>query len=178
MDRSPSHNASQVKLGESRIILGVDPGTRLTGYAFIEERKSRIHVLEYGVIRSKAGESLSVRLHRIYRDLTALMEVYQPSALALESIFFAKFARAALILGHARGAILVAAQAQGIAIAEYPPTQVKQAVTGRGNATKDQVATLMQANLNLKQLPTPADAADALAIAYCHLYSAKSRRTL
>jgi crossover junction endodeoxyribonuclease RuvC len=126
-------------------------------------------VLEYGAIRAKTGESLPLRLERIHRELTALFVLYKPSALALESIFFAKHARAALILGHARGAIMVAAQSQGVTVAEYAPRLVKQAATGKGGASKEQVAELIRTHLRLKSLPRPADAADALAIAYCHL---------
>ncbi len=159
------------------IILGVDPGTQRTGYAFLEERNQKIRVLEYGIIRCKANDPLPLRLEQIHRELQALIKVYQPSHLALESIFFAKFARPALILGHARGAIMVAAQSLGVPVAEYAPRLVKQSVTGKGNAYKEQVATLIQSHLALKTAPTPADAADALAIAFCHLLQAKSAAT-
>jgi crossover junction endodeoxyribonuclease RuvC len=156
------------------IVLGVDPGTHRTGYAFLEDKGSRIRVLEYGVIRCKATDPLPLRLGKIHQDLLALITVYHPAHLALESIFFAKFPRAALILGHARGAIMVAAQSKGIPVAEYAPRLVKQATTGKGSASKDQVATLIQSHLGLKNPPTPADAADALAIAFCHLIQAKN----
>ncbi len=157
------------------IVLGVDPGTHRTGYAFLENRDSRIRVLEYGIIRCKAKDELPIRLEQIHRELQALMQVYHPTHLALESIFFAKFPRAALILGHARGAIMVAAQALGIPVAEYAPRLVKQAATGKGGASKEQVATLIQSHLGLKKPPTPADAADALAIAFCHLIQSQRR---
>jgi crossover junction endodeoxyribonuclease RuvC len=155
------------------IVLGVDPGTHRTGYAFLEDRDNRIRVLEYGIIRCKPTDSLPLRLGQIHRELQALMGIYQPSHLALESIFFAKFPRAALILGHARGAIMVAAQSFNIPVMEYAPRLVKQATTGKGNASKEQVATLIQSHLGLKKPPTPADAADALAIAFCHLIQVK-----
>lgn len=151
------------------LVAGVDPGTTCTGYAFLEKTSDRLRVLEYGTIRAKSGESLPLRLERIHRELTALLTLYRPSALALESIFFAKHARSALVLGHARGAIMVAAQALGVEVAEYAPRLVKQAATGRGGAGKEVVAEMIRSHLRLKTLPRPADAADALAIAYCHL---------
>jgi crossover junction endodeoxyribonuclease RuvC len=154
------------------IVLGVDPGTHRTGYAFLEKRAGRIRVLEYGVIRLKDGASLPHRLEQLHRELKALMEVYHPAQLALESIFFAKFPQSALILGHARGAIMVAAQNMGIGVSEYAPQMVKKATVGTGRASKDRVAAMVQTHLGLKQPPTPADAADALAIAFCHLIQA------
>lgn len=155
------------------IVLGVDPGTVVTGYAFLEDRGGRIAVLEYGIIRNRGGDPLPLRLAKIHTDLSALMETYRPAHMALESIFHAKFARSALILGHARGAIMVAAHAAGIPVAEYAPSLVKRATVGTGSATKERVAALIQTHLQLKQPPKPADAADALAIAFCHLIQAR-----
>jgi crossover junction endodeoxyribonuclease RuvC len=158
--------------------MGVDPGTAVTGYAFLEQRAGRIAVLEYGVVRSRPSDPLPRRLEKIHRELGTLIETYSPRVLALESIFLAKFPQSALILGHARGAIMVAAQSRGIPVEEYAPRLVKKAVVGRGSASKDQVAALMQTHLQLRDLPKPADAADALAIAFCHLMHAKhARRT-
>ena len=156
--------------------MGVDPGTAVTGYAFLEEKAGKIRVLEYGVVRSKATEPLPRRLEKIHRELGVLIETYTPAVLALESIFLAKFPNSAMILGHARGAIMVAAQSRGIPVEEYAPRLVKKAVVGRGGASKDQVAALMQVHLQLRDLPKPADAADALAIAFCHLLHAKSAK--
>lgn len=143
-----------------------------TGYAFLERRNGRIRVLEYGVIRNKSEDPLPLRLAKIHGELRALMETYRPGHLALESIFHAKFARSALILGHARGAIMVAAHGQGIPVAEYAPSLVKKATVGKGSASKERVAALIQTHLQLKEPPTPEDAADALAIAFCHLIQA------
>jgi crossover junction endodeoxyribonuclease RuvC len=166
------------------IVLGVDPGTQRTGYAFLEVRREaarlpghaaangRIRVLEYGVIRNPPDDPLPRRLEKIFRELRVLMETYRPECLALESIFFAKFPQSALILGHARGAIMVAAQSMGIPVAEYAPKLVKRATVGTGSASKERVAALIQTHLGLKKPPTPADAADALAIAFCHLIQA------
>lgn len=160
--------------------MGVDPGTAVTGYAFLEERAGRIRVLEYGVVRNRTTDPLPRRLEKIHRELGALLDTYAPAALALESIFHAKFARAALVLGHARGAVMVAAEARGVPVAEYAPSLVKKAAVGRGGASKSQVAALMQSHLQLRDLPSPADAADALAVAFCHLIHARAaalRRT-
>ena len=157
------------------IAMGVDPGTAVTGYAFLEQKGGRIAVLEYGVVRSRATEPLPRRLEKIHRELGVLIETYSPSVLALESIFMAKFPQSAMILGHARGAIMVAAQSRGVPVEEYAPRLVKKAVVGRGGASKEQVAALMQVHLKLRDLPKPADAADALAIAFCHLLHAKTR---
>ncbi len=133
-----------------------------------------LKVLEYGVIRCKATDPLDQRLGKIYGELKALLQVYRPEDLALESIFFAKFPRSALVLGHARGAIMVAAHSLGIRVWEYAPRTVKQSAVGYGGATKDQVGQMIRMHLQLKQAPTPVDAADALAIAYCHLIQVKS----
>ncbi len=157
------------------IVLGVDPGTAVTGYAFLEERAGKIAVLEYGVVRSKPSEPLPRRLEKIHRELGVLIDTYGPSVLALESIFLAKFAQSALILGHARGAIMVAAQSRGVPVEEYAPRLVKKAAVGRGGASKEQVAALMQSHLQLRDLPKPADAADALAVAFCHLLHARAK---
>ena len=154
--------------------MGVDPGTAVTGYAFLEERDGTVRVLEYGVVRSRSTDPLPLRLEKIHRELGVLLDAYSPGALALESAFHAKFPRAGLVLGHARGAIMVAAASRGVAVAEYAPSLVKKAAVGRGGATKEQVAALMQSHLRLRDLPRPADAADALAIAYCHLIHARS----
>ncbi len=158
------------------IAMGVDPGTAVTGYAFLEQRAGSIRVLEYGVIRSRASEPLPRRLEKIHRELGALIETYTPDVLALESIFLAKFPQSALVLGHARGAIMVAAQSRGVPVKEYAPRLVKKAAVGRGGASKEQVAALMQSHLQLRDLPKPADAADALAVAFCHLLHAGSGR--
>jgi crossover junction endodeoxyribonuclease RuvC len=156
------------------LVVGIDPGSIRTGYAFLEWRQSRLRVLEYGVIRLRAGETLPLRLAHIQKELSALLKTYEPTSMALETIFHGKFARSALILGHARGAIMATAAAHEVPILEYAPTLVKQAVVGKGHASKTQVAALIQSHLGLKQLPQPADAADALAIAFCHLMQVRS----
>jgi len=156
---------------QGEIWLGVDPGSHVTGYAFLEGLGSRVRVLEYGVLRAKSQDSLPDRLLQITQPLKKLIEQYRPSYLALESAFVQKNIRSALVLGHARGAIMLLCCELGLQIFEYSPATIKQAVTGKGAASKERVAWMVQQLLQLKELPTPADASDALAIAWTGLYS-------
>ncbi len=151
------------------IVVGVDPGSIATGYAFLENRSGTLKVLEFGALRCKETWSLSRRLMYIHQGLFDLFKNYAPQAMALESSFFSKFPRSVLVLGHARGAIMVAAERLGIEVAEYAPRLVKQAATGRGAASKEQVALMIKSHLKLRQTPEPIDASDALAVAYCHI---------
>jgi len=150
------------------IIAGIDPGSNITGYAFLNVYQDRLKVLEYGVIRSKSNWTLPEKLSHIYGSLTKLMEQYSPDGVAMETAFFAKYPSAALVLGHVRGAIMTAASNLKIPIYEYEPKVVKKSVVGGGSASKQQVAKMVQKLLNLSKLPTPTDAADALAVCYCH----------
>jgi len=151
------------------IVIGVDPGSNATGYAIIECGSSKIKVLEYGVIRTIQKSPLPEKLHKIHASLTYLFKHYKPGHLALETAFVAKYPQAALILGHTRGAIMVAAQSCGLEIFEYEPRLVKSSVTGTGRASKNQVAGMIQRHLSLKEIPKPQDASDALAVAFCHM---------
>lgn len=151
------------------IVMGIDPGSLTTGYALLEPRNCKVLVLEYGVIRPPAKASLMERLGYITTNLDAILCQYHPHSVALESIFFARNARSALVLGHARGAILSTCHRHGVALTEFAPREVKQAVSGRGAASKEAVANLMQQHLHLRSLPTPSDAADALALAWTYL---------
>ena len=152
------------------IILGIDPGSITTGYAFIEKSDGKVRVLEYGVLHAPASHAVEDRLLHIVTDLEALLERYRPDALAMEGVFFAKNAKSALVLGHVRGAVLVACRKRGMTFSEYPPKAVKQAVTGDGSASKEQVAGMLQRMLKLRQedMSQFMDATDALAAAYCH----------
>jgi crossover junction endodeoxyribonuclease RuvC len=151
------------------IVLGVDPGSYTTGYAFLETGKSGPRVLEYGSIACRAKDPLEDRLVRIILDLEKLLDTYRPEVLSMESAFFAKNVRSAMVLGHVRGAILVACHRRGLDFAEYSPRSVKQAVTGNGAASKEMVARMVQTRLRLKEVKGPLDASDALAIALTHL---------
>lgn len=125
-------------------------------------------LVECGVIRTSANQPLTVRIREIYEAVVELIVRHQPFAMSVEQVFHGKNAQSALKLGHARGAILLAGALHDIPIAEYAPRQIKSAVAGTGNATKDQVAYMVKQQLRLKELPTPADAADGVAAALCH----------
>jgi len=150
-------------------ILGIDPGTAATGYGVVARRSHRdVSLVECGVIRTSAGEPLATRIREIYLEVEALIERHRPYVVAVESVFQGKNARSALTLGHARGAILLAAALRDLPIAEYAPREIKSAVVGTGNATKDQVGFMVKQQLRLKEAPTPHDAADGVAAALCH----------
>ncbi len=150
------------------IILGIDPGSITTGYAFLDADGKSVRVLEYGVIHARAGRTLEDRLLHIVSELELLLEKYRPDTLSMEGVFFAKNARSALVLGHIRGAILVACRRRGMTYSEYSPRLVKQAVTGNGAAAKEQVANMVFAHLGIVGGNLPLDASDALAIAWTH----------
>ena len=156
------------------IILGIDPGSITTGYAFLKAEKGKVDVLEYGVFHAKATLPVEDRLLQIVTELEARLDVYRPEALAMEGVFFAKNAKSALVLGHIRGAILVACRRRGMSFSEYPPKIVKQAVTGYGLAEKRQVMEMVKKLCRLPAVPKPDDAADAVALALCHARSATS----
>jgi len=153
------------------IVLGIDPGSLITGYAFLEQRTPQelICVLEYGAIRAKAGQELMKRLGSICAELEPRIEQYRPGMLAMESSFFSENARTALVLGHARGAVMALAYRFQMEFAEFSPRSIKKAVTGSGAADKERVARMIQVHLKLAELPAPADASDALAAAWTYL---------
>jgi crossover junction endodeoxyribonuclease RuvC len=150
-------------------VLGIDPGTAITGYGVVARTSGgSVSLVECGVIRTSAGEPLARRIREIYLEVEALIERHRPFAVAVEDVFQGKNARSALTLGHARGAILLAAALRDLPVAEYAPREIKSAVVGTGNATKDQVGFMVQQQLRLKEAPAPADAADGVAAALCH----------
>lgn len=153
------------------LVLGIDPGTAVTGYGVVEKmRDGALRLKECGVIRTSPRTPLALRLREIFEGVTELLERHRPSAVAVEGVFFGKNARTAMVLGHARGAILLAASLQELDVAEYPPAEIKGAVVGTGRATKDQVGFMTQKLLRLREPPRPADAADGVAVALCHYY--------
>jgi crossover junction endodeoxyribonuclease RuvC len=154
-------------------VLGVDPGIAITGYGVVEEAGMDLKPLAFGAIRTPAGQSLPTRLQLIYRGLRALAAEWQPSAAAVEEIFFSSNARTAMSVGQARGVVLLALADAGLDVAEYTPLEVKQAVTGYGGADKAQMQEMVRLLLNLPEIPRPDDAADALAVAICHSHSAR-----
>lgn len=153
------------------LVLGIDPGLARTGFAFVEERQGRYHYLQSGCITTAKTMPSSQRLLAIYEELETLIEQQQPQALALEKLFFSKNVRTALQVGEARGVVILAAAGRGLALFEYTPLQVKQAVAGYGRADKDQVEKMVCLTLDLKKPPSVDDEADALAVALCHLQS-------
>lgn len=154
-------------------VLGIDPGTAITGYAVIEEQGSGLRLMAIGTIDTPADAPLPQRLQRIYTNLQEVVERYQPEAAAVEQLFFSRNARTAMSVGHARGVVLLALADAGLQIAEYTPMQVKQAVTGYGNATKHQIQEMMRVLLGLAEIPRPDDAADAAAVAVCYLHRSR-----
>lgn len=160
------------------VILGIDPGSITTGYAFLKKADNRIQVLEYGTFHANATKNLEDRLVHIVSELEKRLQLYHPDALAMEGVFFAKNAKSALVLGHIRGAILVACRRRGMTYEEYPPRVVKQAVTGDGAASKEQVANMVFAHLGIADSELPLDATDALAIAWTHANPAPLAQSL
>ncbi|HPW94026.1 MAG TPA: crossover junction endodeoxyribonuclease RuvC [Fibrobacteraceae bacterium] len=152
------------------VILGIDPGSHTTGYAFLETAPQWIRVLEYGCIRASSTKSPEMRLLDIITDLEALINQYKPTALSMEGIFFAKNIKSALLLGHVRGAILAICLKRGMTYHEYSPKSVKLAVTGSGSSSKERVCQMVQVHLQLKEIKGPLDASDALAIAWTHAH--------
>ncbi len=149
--------------------MGIDPGTARLGYAVIEEQRGKLTLLACGVVSTTPSLTMPERLLRIYRETTAIVAEHHPQEMAVEELFFAKNVTTAVAVGQARGvALLVAAQA-GLSVHEYKPMQVKQAVHGYGLASKAQVGEMVKVLLRLSAVPSPDDAADAAAIAICHL---------
>src|SRR5256884_9359526 len=155
-----------------RIALGIDPGTAIVGYAVVAAQGSELSMIACDVITTPAGMPLALRLQHIYTRLSEIVTTYKPNESAMEELFFAKNARTALSVGQARGVAMLALASNGLSIAEYTPKQVKQAVTGYGGADKDQVGEMVRILLKLSAIPQPDDAADAAAIAICHLHTA------
>jgi len=153
------------------VVLGIDPGTAVTGYGVVARRPDgSVGLLECGVIRTAASEPLPDRIREIFLGIQEIIERFGPEAVSVENVFQGKNVKSALTLGHARGAILLAAALQDLIIAEYSPREIKSAVVGAGGATKDQVAYMVQRHLRLKEPPAPADASDGVAAALCHCF--------
>jgi crossover junction endodeoxyribonuclease RuvC len=154
-------------------VLGIDPGTAITGYGVVEEMQGDVRSLAFGVIRTPASQSLPVRLQSIYREVRDLATKWEPSTAAVEELFFSSNVRTAMSVGQARGVTLLALADAGLEVAEYTPLAIKQAVTGYGRAGKTQMQEMVRLLLGLEEVPRPDDAADALAVAICHLHSAR-----
>lgn len=156
--------------GTGEVVLGIDPGTAVTGYGVVRRaERGTPQLVECGVIRTRADQPLPRRLHDIHEGVRELIARHQPATLAVESVFYARNVRTTVVLGHARGVILLAGEQAGLRIAEYPPAEIKKAIAGRGAATKEQVQFMVAQLLRLKSPPQPADAADGVAAALCAL---------
>ena len=152
------------------IVLGIDPGTAVTGYGVVKgDRVSPPRLIECGIIRTKPRDALASRLQEIHAGVVELIQRHRPDALAIEDVFYARNVRTTVVLGHARGVILLAAANARLDIAEYPPAEIKKAVVGTGAATKEQVQFMVMRILRLKSPPQPADASDGVAAALAYL---------
>jgi crossover junction endodeoxyribonuclease RuvC len=165
------------KLGHMRVF-GIDCGTNCTGYGVVDvqvgPRETRLVAVAAGGLRLAKDQPLHLRLAYIFAELTTLLETHQPDVVAVEGVFYSVNAKSALKLGHVRGVALLAAALQGLPVAEYAPLTIKSAVVGYGLAQKEQVQYMVARLLNLDHAPEPADAADALAIAICHVHTAQT----
>jgi crossover junction endodeoxyribonuclease RuvC len=156
------------KIASSKIILGLDPGTSVMGYGVIVVQKQEIKLLQFGVIHLKKYVGHELKLKKIYDRVNQIIEDFMPDEVALEAPFFGKNVQSMLKLGRAQGVAMAAALTHGIPINEYAPKKVKQSVTGNGNASKEQVAAMIQNLLKFKKTDYLLDATDALAVALCH----------
>jgi crossover junction endodeoxyribonuclease RuvC len=159
-------------------VFGIDCGTEVTGFGVVESddsgRQPRLICKSMGAIRLAKASSLPVRLERVFRELCTEIERWQPEVVAIEEVFYSVNAKSALKLGQVRGVAILAAACQGLPIAEYAPLKIKSSVVGYGLAKKEQVQFMVARLLELTEIPEPADAADALAIAICHLHTAQT----
>ncbi|MDB4885980.1 MAG: Crossover junction endodeoxyribonuclease ruvC [Gemmatimonadetes bacterium] len=155
------------------LILGIDPGTANTGYGVVRGGGAALpSLVECGVIRTKARDPLPARLREIYEGVQDLLARHRPDAVSVEDVFYAKNVRTTVVLGHARGVILLAAEQAGLVVNEYAPSEIKKAVVGTGGATKEQVQFMLTRLLRLKSVPQPSDAADGVAAALACLMGA------
>ena len=157
-------------------VLGIDPGLSTLGYGLLEARGHSLRAVAAGAIRTEAGRPIGDRLAELYADLDALLKDHKPDVAAIEQVFVNRNLQTATSVGRASGVVLLALAQHGIPVTEYSPSAVKRALTGYGNADKMQMKKVVAMRLGLAELPSPADAADALAIALCHLQGAPLRR--
>ena len=157
------------------LVLGIDPGTAIMGYGIIDGAGNSLALVTYGALTTPADAPVEQRLRMLYDGLMELIEKYRPEAMAVEELFFARNVRSALTVGQARGVALLAAAQKKLPVWEYTPLEVKQAVAGYGRGKKEQIQTMVMMLLGLTVRPDPDDAADALAVAICHLNGANLR---
>jgi crossover junction endodeoxyribonuclease RuvC len=156
------------------LVIGIDPGTAITGYGLVrEDETGSITAVDFGVIRTPADLPMPQRLLELYRQLKEIILLHRPDSAAVEKLFFQKNVKTALSVGQGRGVSILALAEVDILVAEYSPLEIKQAVVGYGGADKNQVQQMVRVLLNLEDIPRPDDAADALAVAICHLHSSR-----
>jgi crossover junction endodeoxyribonuclease RuvC len=156
------------------VVIGIDPGTATTGYGLIRENPDgSLALVEYGAIQTPAEMSMPKRLLVLHKQLRQILLLHRPESGAVEKLFFHRNVTTAISVGQGRGVVLLALAEAGVEVAEYTPLQVKQAVAGYGGADKNQIQQMVRALLDLDQVPSPDDAADALAVAICHVHSSK-----
>jgi len=165
-------NKSNTTSAKERIILGLDPGTSIMGYGVIQTTGQKMKILQFGVIHLSKYATHELKLQKIFERVSSIIEEYNPDFVALEAPFFGKNVQSMLKLGRAQGVAMAAALAREIPITEYAPRKVKQSVTGNGNASKEQVASMLKVILSFEETPKLLDATDALAVAVCHHFQA------
>src|ERR1700744_4663453 len=155
---------------KERIILGIDPGTAVMGYGLVKETGSKIELISLGVVKMDKIDDHMLKLQRIFEKTVALIDNYHPDCMALEAPFYGKNIQVMLKLGRAQGVAMAAALSRNLPITEYAPRKIKQSITGNGNATKEQVAAMLQTILSFTETPQFLDATDGLAVAVCHAF--------
>ncbi|MRR32880.1 crossover junction endodeoxyribonuclease RuvC [bacterium] len=153
------------------LVIGIDPGTATTGYGLVRDNAQGLEVVDFGVILTPAGLPQEQRLVLLYEALRKILLLHRPENAAVEKLFFSRNVTTAITVGQARGVALLTLAQQNLTVGEYTPMEIKQAVAGYGSADKNQVQQMVKALLNLDKVPKPDDAADALAVAICHLHS-------
>lgn len=159
------------------LVIGIDPGTAITGYGLVrEEQNGALTVVDYGVVETPSKMPMPQRLLQLYRELKELTLLHRPDSGAVEKLFFQKNVRTAISVGQGRGVAILALAEAEISVAEYSPLEIKQSIAGYGGADKNQVQYMVKALLNLDEIPQPDDAADALAVAVCHIHNARFQK--
>jgi crossover junction endodeoxyribonuclease RuvC len=164
-------------LQKERIILGIDPGTSIMGYGLIKINGKNVDLLALGVIELKKYDDHYIKLKKIFDRVISIIDEFHPDELAIEAPFFGKNVQSMLKLGRAQGVAIAAALSRSLPIYEYAPRKIKMSITGQGNASKEQVAILLQKTLKIKDLPSDLDATDGLAAALCHYYQSNTLTT-
>ncbi len=155
---------------KERIIMGIDPGTAVMGYGVILEKGNKTELISLGIVKMTHLDDPFLKLQRIFEKTVVLIDQYKPDVLAIEAPFYGKNIQVLLKLGRAQGIAIAAALSRNISVTEYSPRKIKQSITGNGNATKEQVAAMLQRLLNFKETPEFLDATDGLAVAVCHSF--------